>query len=172
MLKSSPKVIKIKYSKSEIINTIKGFYENNKRIPLKRECHHYNAARNRFGTWNKAIESAGFESNPVIFAKKHIAEDGHKCDSFAEKIIDDWLYKRKISHKRNIKYPDNPKLTADFTTKNYWIEFFGLTGEIKEYDESIRKKQQLAEKYKLPLIAIYPKDLFPVNHLPEIIKNE
>jgi len=160
---------KIKVTKNQIIAEIKKFYKREGRIPLKREYSHYKAARLRFSTWNKAIEAAGFESNPVMFAKKYIANDGHKCDSFAEKVIDDWLYERNIKHERNVKYPGNPKLTADFTTEYNWIEFFGLTGEIKKYDVLVRKKQELAKKYKLSLVAIYPKDLFPVNYLSEII---
>lgn len=157
-------------TKAKIIELIKGFYKVNKRIPLKRESHHYDAARLRFGTWNKAIETAGFKPNPVMFAKKHIANDGHKCDSLAEKIIDDWLYARRIKHKRMVPYPSNKSLTADFVTRNNWIEFFGLAGEIKEYDRLLKKKRMLSKKYKFPLIEIYPKDLFPVNRLSEIIK--
>jgi predicted nucleic acid-binding Zn ribbon protein len=167
-VKFKSKIIRV--SKIQIINEIKKFYEKTGRIPLKREFHHYNAARNRFGSWNKAIEAAGFNPNPVIFTKKFIAKDGHICDSFAEKIIDDWLFERKIKHERNVSYPGNKKLTADFVIKNNWIEFFGLSGEIKDYDKFIKKKRALSKKYKLRLIEIYPKDLFPVNHLSGIIK--
>jgi hypothetical protein len=39
--------------------------------------------------------------------KKYIAKDGHKCDSFAEKIIDDWLYSNNVEHQRNIPYPNS-----------------------------------------------------------------
>jgi len=49
-----------------------------------------------------------------MFAKKYTANDEHHCDSLAEKIIDDWLYARKIEHKRKIHYPDNKALTVDF----------------------------------------------------------
>lgn len=157
-------------TKEELLKQIKTFYKRNKRIPLKREFHHYDAVRARFGTWNKSIEAAGFEPNPVLFAKKCIANDGHKCDSFAEKIIDDWLYVRKIKHKRQVPYPENSSLTVDFVTENNWIEFFGLAGDLKEYDRLIKKKQMLAKKYRLHLLEIYPKDLFPVNSLAKILK--
>jgi len=159
-------------TKKQIISEIKEFYKNNKRIPLKREFNHYKAARLRFGTWNKAVKAAGFKPNPVLFAKKHIANDGHKCDSFAERIIDDWFYARKIKHKRAVPYPENSSLTVDFVTENNWIEFFGLAGNVKKYDISIKKKQMLCKKYKLHLIEIYPKDLFPINRLAKIIKVE
>ena len=74
-----------------ILAKIKEFYKKEKRIPFKKEFSHYGAAQERFGSWNKAVESAGFKPNPVIFARKHKANDGHICDSFAEKIIEDWF---------------------------------------------------------------------------------
>jgi len=165
------------YKKSEsekrkgILNKIRVFYNTQGRIPIKKEKPGLaRAAQAIFGTWNKAIEAAGFEPNPVMFAKKYIANDGHKCDSLAEKIIDDWLYARKIKHKRRVPYPGDKSLTADFVVGNNWIEFLGLNGVISRYDELVKKKQILCKKYNLPLIEIYPKDLFPINHLSEIIK--
>ncbi len=162
----------IKVPKSQIITEIKKFYEHEGRIPLKREYGHNKAARLRFSTWNKAIEAAGFEPNPVMFAKKYIANDGHKCNSLTEKIIDDWLYARKIKHRREVPYPGSKSLTADFVIGNEWIEFFGLSGVISKYDKLVKKKRILSKKYKLSLIEIYPKDLFPVNRLSEIIKSK
>ena len=48
----------------------------------------YGKARYVFGTWNNAISAAGYKPNPVMFARHHIASDGHRCDSLAEKIIE------------------------------------------------------------------------------------
>lgn len=129
----------------------------------------YKEARRAFGTWNKAIEAAGYKPNPVMFARKYFAKDGHKCDSFAEKIIDDWFYERKIVHKRSVPYPNNKELTADFVVGDRWIEFFGLAGVIKKYDELHGKKHAIAKKHKIKLVSIYPKDLFPKNNLTEIL---
>jgi hypothetical protein len=39
-----------------------------------------------------------------MFAKKYLAKDEHRYDSLAEKIIDDWLFKRNIEHTRAIHY--------------------------------------------------------------------
>lgn len=152
-------------SSETILDLIKSFYLKQERVPLKREFSHARAARERFGSWNKAILAAGFTPNPVMFSQKHIAKDGHKCDSLAEKIIDDWLYKKKIGHERSISYPGNPKLTADFVVNDYWIEFFGLFGEHKRYDELRKEKLKLAEEYNLKFIEIYPDHLFPKNTL-------
>lgn len=166
------------YKKSEsekrrgILNKIKIFHKMRGRIPTKKEKPGLaRGAQAIFGTWNKAIEAAGFEPNPVLFSKKFIAQDGHKCDSFAEKIIDEWLYERKIKHERNVPYPENRSLSADFFVRNNFIEYFGLSGVINEYDRLIKKKRKLCKKYKLALIEIYPKDLFPVNRLAQIINS-
>ena len=156
--------------KKEVLDKIKSFYNQKRRIPVKREMYGlYKRARKVFGTWNKAIEATGFKPNPVMFAKKYIANDGHICDSFAEKIIDDWLYFNNIEHQRNIPYPNSP-YTADFLINGKFVEFLGLNGEIKQYDKNTRLKEKLAEKHRLKLIKIFPKDLFPINRLSQIIK--
>jgi ribosomal protein L24E len=153
----------------EITNGIKNFYKEEERIPFKKEFPHYSAAQKRFGSWNNAIEAAGFEPNPAMFAKKHVAKDGHKCDSLAEKIIDDWLYAKEIIHKRSIPYPDDNSLTADFGINGKLIEFFGLAGQLKEYDRLIKKKKMICKKHHIPLIEIYPKDILPINRLTNIL---
>ena len=156
-------------TKKEIIKLIQNFHKKEGRIPLKREFHNYHASRLRFGTWNEAVKAAGFEPNPVMFAKKYFANDGHKCDSLAEKVIDDWLNFRKIKHERCIPYPGNASLTADFLVGDYWIEFFGLFGEHQRYDELRLEKLKLAKKFGLKFAGIYPKDLFPENQLHAIL---
>ena len=154
-----------------ILNKIKGFYNDYGRIPTKKEKPGLAwGSQIVFGTWNKAIEAAGFEPNPVMFSKKFVAKDGHKCDSFAEKIVDDWLSSQKIKHKRNVPYPDS-EYTADFQIGKNFIEFLGLCGELKEYDKNVSLKKKLAKNNNIKLITVYPKDLFPVNHLSKIIKS-
>lgn len=152
-----------------LLNQITEFVNKNGRIPYKYEIPHYHAYRGRFGTWNKAIETAGFVPNPVMFANKHIAKDGHKCDSLAEKIIDDWLFARKIEHERSLFYPGDQGFKVDFKIKDFWVEFFGLAGDYKWYDELKKRKIKLANKYNLKLIELYPEDLFPKNKLYEKI---
>jgi len=156
-------------TKEEIIREIKNFYIKNGRIPLKREFSQEKAARNRFNSWNQAIKSAGLNANPVKFSKKHFAKDGHKCDSLAEKIIDDWLYKRNIAHARSVPYPEGKGFSADFVINNQWIEFFGLHGEHKRYDELRKIKLQIVKRHNLNLVEIFPKDLFPKNKLAQIL---
>lgn len=156
------------YSKRELLTKIKEFYRENGRIPLKREFNMYREYQQRFGSWNNAIKLAGFEPNPVLFSHKFVAIDNHICDSLAEKIIDDWLFKHKINHQKNLAY-GNTKMTADFATGRVRIEYFGLSGVSKLYDRTIKRKRNFCERAKLKLIEIYPSDLFSKN-LSEIIR--
>lgn len=155
--------------KDEILSGIATFHKQFGRIPLKREFEHYSAARDRFGTWNSAIMAAGFDPNPVRFAHRHIANDGHQCDSFTEKIIDDWLFAKNISHQRRLVYPGSKLLTVDFVVGNKWIEFFGLAGELDEYDKLIKRKRKLCQKNRITLLELYPKDLFPAKKRERIL---
>lgn len=156
-------------SKKEILGLIQTFYKQNGRIPLKREITFCHAARGGFGNWNNAIKAAGFDPNLVMFANKHMAKDGHECDSFTEKIIDDWMFERSIKHKRDVPYPGNKGFTCDFVVGNKWIEFFGLSGQLRKYDELKRKKLNLVKKYGIYLIKIFPNDIFPKNKLGLIL---
>ena len=150
----------------DLLQRIVSFYKQHKRIPLKREFNStYREYKERFGGWNAAIRLAGFTPNPVIFSHKFKSEDDHFCDSFAEKIIDDWFYNNKIEHSRNFKY-GKTKMTADFMIQpNIIVEFFGLTGVQKGYDEIIKRKRKYCKNLNLKLIEIYPKDIIPKNKL-------
>ena len=152
--------------KESVKNKIREFYDRNGRIPVKREMQGaYVTARFVFGTWNRAIVAAGFKSNPVMFARRFKALDGHMCDSFTEKIIDDWLSTNNIPHKIHVPYPDFPKYKSDFLIKDTFIEFVGLEGEHVEYTRLLRQKRELVKKYGLNLIEIHPKDIYPENNL-------
>lgn len=129
----------------------------------------YGKARDAFGTWNKAISAAGFDPNPVMFAKKYVSRDGHKCDSLAEKIIDEWFYSKGIPHERSVPYPEFKKMTCDFVANKFYIEFFGLEGQHKGYDRLVHKKRALSKKHKIKLVELKPTDIFPKNKLDQVL---
>ncbi|MDD3531077.1 MAG: hypothetical protein PHV99_00575 [Candidatus Pacebacteria bacterium] len=154
-----------KYSSEDLLKKIRDFYVLNGRIPLKREFNQWDAFAANFGSWNNAIKQAGFETNPVLFAKKFTATDGHDCDSFTEKIIDDWFTSNCILHERNYPYGDT-RLTADFKIHfDILVEFFGLAGVQEVYDKNIKRKRSLAKKLGYRLVEIYPNDIYPENKL-------
>jgi hypothetical protein len=167
---NSWKNYKSKYTKEYIVTAIQTFVNVNNRLPVKKEMMRlYSRARERFGTWNKAIQAAGYNPNPVMFANKQVANDGHICDSMAEKIIDDWFYARNIPHQIDIKYPGG-KFSADFVVEGIVIEFFGLRGELSRYDQLMKEKLRVLEDNDVKFIAIYPKDLFPNLKLNKVLK--
>ena len=165
-----PYQYKQQYSNEELIEKIKKFYQENQRIPLKREFNSLRIFRERFGSWNRAIRIAGFDPNPILFSKRFIAKDNHICDSFTERIIDDWFYEHRIAHDRNFKY-GKTKMTADFFIQpNIIVEFFGLAGVQKDYDEILARKREFCKNRNLRLIEIYPKDIFPKNNLSKLFR--
>lgn len=162
--------IDAKIYRERVVKAIRVFVQKNNRVPLKIEMQNfYRPAQIAFGTWNKAIAAAGFKPNQLKFTHKYIANDKDICDSLAEKIIDDWLSARKIQHLRNFPYPGNNKFTVDFKIDHYWIEFFGLNGQLKRYDQLKKEKLKLIKKYKLNLVEIFPHHLFPQNKLNQLL---
>ena len=77
-----------------------------------------------------------------MFANRQLANDGHMCDSLAEKIIDDFFFEKSISHERSTPYPEG-EYTFDFKIGEKYIEYFGLAVEHKRYDELRAIKQEL-----------------------------
>ncbi len=165
--RNAPYKFKIKYTRNQLINEIKAFRKKVGRIPTKREFYnHWQPFRRVFGSWNKAILASGFKPNPVLFAKRWLAKDGHICNSLSEKIIDDFLTRNNIQHLKDVYYPNQRKFSADFVVKGkYWVEFVGLKGVLKRYDRLFKRKTLLAKKNGIKIIELYPSDLFPKEKL-------
>lgn len=154
------------YCKESVIDSIHNFYNQNGRIPLKYELGAtYAPARRFFGTWNKAIEAAGYDPNPVMFAKHYLAKDGHKCDSMAEKIVDDWLYKNHIEHRVHVNYPWDNGMKCDFLIGETWLEIFGLAGNLKRYDELKKEKLKLVKIHNLKLVKLNLDEAYDMDRL-------
>jgi hypothetical protein len=171
------KLGRFKYSKDEIISFIRNYYRSMDRIPPKRELPEIShKAAHQFGSWNNAIVTAGLTPNRSHDNRMYRringkAEDGHKCDSASEILIDNWLHENKIEHTRDAPYP-NTKHLADWSIKNgkVFIEYFGLAKDSPRYDRSIKEKVAICRKNRISLISIYPKDLYPKNNLAKILQ--
>lgn len=152
----------IKYSKADLIKKIQDFYKSNNRIPVKREFYaNWRAFHRVFGSWNQAIIASGFTPNEIIFSKKFISKDGHICDSYSEKIIDDWLHSKNIPHLLHIPYPGQKLFKCDFLIHGkYWVEFLGLKG-YRSYDRLYIKKLVVAKMANIKIIELNATDLFP-----------
>ena len=121
-----------------------------------------------FPSWFHLLNEAGIlETIKTGRGIKCLANDGHLCNSLAEKEIDDWLFKNKIQHEKEPLYPTHEKYNpntrkrADWLVNDIFIEYFGLVGDNK-YDKSILEKKQIATENNIELIEIYPKDLLNI----------
>jgi hypothetical protein len=160
-------------NKDDVINSIVNYFLLTNATPTKRtfkvtiNC----AAKRFFGSWNKAIESCGFKPNGNSPKNVKIkCRDGHFVRSVSEKIIDEWFFAKGINHEIGKPYQEG-HYTCDFYLPDHdlWIEYFGLAGAFKEYDDTILVKNELVKKYNLNFIALFPKDLYPELNLDKII---
>lgn len=172
---------KRKHIPEQLIDIIKSTNQELKRVPAKRELKKIaRACEISFGSWNNAIIAAELQPNRSHSQRmyKRInakASDGHLCDSISEAIIDNWLTENKIPHERNVLYPrtnHRADWSVNFGNRNIFIEYFGLANDSPRYDRSVRKKKLICEKYKLKLIEIYPKDLYPKIRFDILLRNE
>jgi hypothetical protein len=132
-----------------------------------------------FGSWFKAMSTTGALPDGVQRTSRGIrclADDGHECDSLAEKQIDDWLSENGIDHEREPEYPQHDKFNPIGKRRADWkigsgtfVEYFGMKGK-DAYDRKSEEKRRLAENTDIDLIEIYPKDLDDIGsclgHLP------
>jgi len=169
------------HTSKEILSIIRNTVQRLGRVPAKRELREIdNACRKLFGSWNNAILAAGLQPNRSHSQRmyKRIntnAIDGHLCDSVSEAIIDNWLSKNHISHKRSVSYP-NTRHRTDWVVlirnKKIFVEYFGLANDSPRYDRTIKEKKKLCRKNKIPLIAIYSQDIYPKEFLDKNLKNK
>jgi len=162
------KIGRFKYNKTDIIDILKNFYRQHRRVPAKRELQDIcNKCPNIFGSWSNAVIAARLIPNRshdhrMYKRTRTKAADGHLCDSVSEAIIDNWLTEHKIDHERNLSYPDtNHKADWAIANNQIFVEYFGLAKDSPRYDRAIRTKRKLCKQHNIRLIEIYPADLYP-----------
>lgn len=172
---------KRKYTPQQIIDIIKHAVQELKRVPARREMKEIaNRCPDIFGSWNNAVIAAGFQPNRSHSQRMYKrtetrALDGHLCDSVSEAIIDNWLARNGIPHKKDVPYP-NTNHKADWGIRSgekyIFIEYFGLAGDSSRYDRGVKKKRALCHKHKITLVEIYPEDLYPKRYLEDKLKDK
>lgn len=159
------------YTAEKLLNIIKTTFKKLGRVPARREIFKSadKACLRFFGSWNNAVLAAGFvpnrsHDNRMYKRANAKAIDGHFCDSISELLIDNWLYKNNILHKRNALYPKtHHKADWEISTRNQriFVEYFGLANDSPRYDRAVKEKIGLCKKCRISLISIYPRDLYP-----------
>lgn len=128
----------------------------------------YTAYVNEFGSWFKALLTAGtLADEPLRMTRgyKTIASDGHECYSLPELTIDDWLSNHAVAHEKEPLYPFHPtlnqsgRLRADWKAGDCYIEYFGMMEE-SDYRDKAEVKVRLAQEAGLSLVVILPQDIF------------
>lgn len=169
------------YTQEELLNIIRNSARKLKRVPARRELRGVdNAYKRFFGSWNNAVIAAGLLPNrshnqQMYKCARTKALDGHLCDSVSELIIDNWLTKNKLKHKRNIPYPKtNHKADwgIDLKGRTIFIEYFGLAKDSPRYDRTVERKKDICRKYKIKLISIYPKDVYPLKDINDTLRKK
>lgn len=111
--------------------------------------------------WSKKYPSTSIYTTYATY----IANDGHKCLSKSELLIDNFLSEYKIPHEKEINYAHDKKLNSkgnlrcDFLINDVYVEFAGIWNN-KKYTARLKRKQRIAKKMKKTLVILYINDIF------------
>lgn len=152
-----------KYSKDIIIKAIKDFAHRHKRLPMVRDfCSNedypsFKTVQNHFGTWNNAIEAAGFEANIQNgFGIDTYGLDGHLYRSKAEAYLADNFLYGKYNYIIEPTYPESNWLYDWYIPElDLYIE---LDGGIRP--ERIEEKIRVNNKLNRNLLVISVGELY------------
>ena len=125
-----------------------------------------------FGSWFKVLIAAGVLENDaqkMNFGYRCLANDGHECNSLAEKSIDDWLHLNNIPHEKEPAYPTG-FFRGDWKVDKIFIEYWGLRGN-EDYDNKIFIKREVLKDYNIPLIEIGLNDLPNLDMKLKVLRN-
>ena len=85
---------------------------------------------------------------------KQTALDGHVCDSYSEKLVDDFLFKNGFKHEIHVKYPNDKKI-CDFIVNGIYIEYAGFYNSSAKYNLNIDYKIKFCKENNLKLYILY-----------------
>lgn len=149
-------------------NKVKEIVNNFGRFPSRTELVHYGEWAllyrlcNKYGSIVKASLAYGFNDNIIV------ALDEHLCDSFSERIVDDYLLGCEVPHERGIKLDlSGIKLVPDFIlSENVVIEVLmfdyrlPFETEMQEsYVQRYLRKKEAYDRNEFKVIEIFPEDL-------------
>ena len=106
-----------------------------------------------------------------------IAKDGHSCNSYFEKMLDDALFELKVIHDREVVFKLERKLKIDFKIGNKYIEvlMFNIntapkTEMEKQYKSNYLEKRKLFIELGLDVFEWYPEYFYQFqNYLDKLL---
>lgn len=169
-----------KYSDEEVKNIFLNHYKDDIPTVMKLDFDFKNRLflwsssmiEHRFGSYNKFMELCGEIPNSVgcIYSKQYIANDGHVCNSYAEKTIDDFLHRNKIKHEREVSYKDigietDRRYRSDWIIDNSLVvEFCGIMNK-EAYSNKMREKEKLLIESGVDYLFIDYTNIDDIRHL-------
>lgn len=150
------------WSKEAILSAIKDFYAENNRIPRMREFTDiikypsFTTVKKYFGSWNKAVEAAGFIANIQNgFGYNTYGKDGELYDSFLEAyFVDNYLYEKYI-YEYYKPYPNGWFSDFYLPEQDLYIE---IDGGCRPH--RIKEKINFCNSNKLNLLVLTTQDIF------------
>ncbi len=120
-----------------------------------------------FGGWFEALVASGVLPGGAKRTSRGtmvLAQDGHRCLSMAEKLIDDWFSAHGIGHEKEPLYPQHDRFNArkrkraDWRIGSVFVEYLGMMTE-REYRERAGEKRRLSAALGLESVVLEPWDL-------------
>lgn len=168
------------YEDSFLESEFHRFVQENGRVPVISE---FNASeypsfwcyQHRFGSWNKAVVSYGYEPNDLN--RKYILDSGEICASSYEFDISTWLNNYNFSYNRDVDYINfienykgkmNCDYVINYNNKIWYVEMAGFLSDTtfaklslaeRKYFFKLEYKIKLLKRQGLNYLIIKPRDL-------------
>lgn len=170
------------YSKEEIRCAFIDFYHED--IPtIERLNNDYNKGsfifnqgmiKSKFGSYTKFLQFCKVSIRSSSWFNNHcLSKDGDMCNSYSERIVDDFFFDNGIFHRKEVYYKDlkiktRRKYRTDWVLEDgFVVEFCGML-KTKDYADKMRDKQRLLEENNINFIFL---DYNHLDILKEIFSN-
>ena len=131
----------------------------------------YGHLKTIFGSYNKFMEFCEVAPRSASSFNHHcIALDGHMCNSYSERAVDDFFYQNGISHKKEVYYKElgvktHKKLRTDWVLSDGTVvEFCGMM-RIKDYANRVDEKKMLLSQHEISSKFLDYEDLSKLNEI-------
>lgn len=164
------------WKKEELISVIQDFYIDNDRIPTNREFNNPSSVYPTvtpfirvFGSWNTAIEQAGYKPNDNLYGITNKALDGTTYRSLLESSFVNKFLINKYEYMYECRYPAPYNLIYDFYIDklSLYIEVAGGTSE--SYISNTFRKIEINKALDRNLLVVYSNDIDNFSTLEDLI---
>lgn len=130
------------------------------RVPDHRELPNfglpvYRTFYRAFGSWNAAVEAAGFKPNEN-YGRIVEAKCGHIVRSSGECSVCNWFFAHGIEHEYEPSYGKDVRWRADWKVGDTLVEYWGL--KHPQYLRTRLDKEQFARENGIRLVGLEPND--------------